>query len=112
MPGLPGSVKMGCRFHPSAHRVPRLSLVKTGSLDRGAAMNLEESLQRLEEQIELLKRKVDGRDDAYHKGFTEGVCMALLMLRSRAPVDRTGKRTQSTAPSSSAAPKRDQLDLF
>jgi hypothetical protein len=75
-------------------------------------MDLEASLQRLEEHIELLKRKADGCDDAYHKGFTKGLCMALLMLQSKVPIAQAGKRTKTTTPSSPAKPKRDQLDLF
>ena len=75
-------------------------------------MDLEESLQRLEECIDLLKRKADDRGDAYHQGFTRGVCMALLMLQSQAPAARTGKRAKSANPSPPAKPKRDQLDLF
>jgi len=75
-------------------------------------MDLEESLQRLEERIDLLKRKADDRGDAYHQGFTRGVCMALLMLQSQSPAARTGKREKSVTPSPPAKPKRDQLDLF
>jgi hypothetical protein len=75
-------------------------------------MDLETSLQRLEELIELLKKKADDCGDAYHQGFTKGVCMALLMLQSKAPVARTGKRAKATTPSPPAKPKRDQLDLF
>jgi hypothetical protein len=75
-------------------------------------MDLEESLQRLEEKIELLQRKADGCDDAFHKGFTRGVCMALLMFQSRVPETRAGKRAKPSPPSPPAKPKRDQLDLF
>ena len=53
-----------------------------------------------------------GCDDAYHKGFTKGLCMALLMLQSKVPIAQAGKRTKTTTPSSPAKPKRDQLDLF
>jgi hypothetical protein len=81
-------------------------------MESGAVMDLEDSLQKLEEQIELLKRKADDRGDAYHQGFTRGVCMALLMLPSQAPVARTGKRAKRATPSPPAKPKRDQLDLF
>jgi hypothetical protein len=75
-------------------------------------MDLEESLQRLEELIELLRRKADGCDDAFHKGFTRGVCMALLMFQSKVPAARSGKRAAPSPPSPPAKPKRDQLDLF
>lgn len=75
-------------------------------------MDLEESLQRLEELIELLRRKADGCDDAFHKGFTRGVCMALLMFQSKVPAARSGKRAATSPPSPPAKPKRDQLDLF
>lgn len=75
-------------------------------------MDLEELLQKLEEHVELLKRKADDCGDAYHKGFTKGVCMALLMLQSKGPVARTGKRAKTATPSPPAKPKRDQLDLF
>jgi hypothetical protein len=81
-------------------------------MESGAVMDLEASLQRLEEGIELLKRKADGCDDAYHKGFTKGVCMALLMLHSKLPVAQTGKRAKKTTSSPPATPKRDQLELF
>lgn len=87
-------------------------MIKTGSMDSGAFMDLEESLQKLEGQIELLKRKADGCGDAYHKGFTKGVCMALLMLQNKVPVARPGKRAKTATPSPPAKPKRDQLDLF
>ena len=75
-------------------------------------MDLEESLQRLEERIDLLKRKADDRGDAYHQGFTRGVCMALLMLQSQAPAARTVKKEKSVTPSPPAKPRRGQLDLF
>jgi hypothetical protein len=112
LPGSPESAKITCRFHPAAQRVPGLSKIKTGSMESGAVMDLEASLQRLEEHIERLKRKADGCDDAYHKGFTKGVCMALLMLQSKVPVARTGKRAKTATPSPPAKPKRDQLELF
>lgn len=112
LPGSAGSGKIGLRFHPAAHRVSRVSVIKTESMDSGAVMDLEASLQRLEEQIELLKRKADGCGDAYHKGFTKGVCMALLMLQSKVPAARTGKRAKTATSSTPAKPKRDQLDLF
>jgi hypothetical protein len=81
-------------------------------MESKAVMDLEASLQKLEEHIELLKRKADGCDDAYHKGFTKGLCIALLMLQSNVPIAQAGKRTKTTTPSSPAKPKRDQLDLF
>jgi hypothetical protein len=81
-------------------------------MESGAAMDIEESLQRLEEKIELLQRKADGCDDAFHKGYTRGVCMALLMFQSKAPETRAGKRAKSSPPLPPATPKRDQLDLF
>jgi hypothetical protein len=112
LPGSPGSANISHRLHPAAHRAARLSMTKPGAMDSRAAMDLEESLQRLEELIELLKKKAAGCDDAYHKGFTKGVCMALLMLQSKTPAARTGKRTKSTTPSSPSKPKRGQLDLF
>ena len=87
-------------------------MIKTGSMESGAAMDLEASLQRLEEHIEHLKRKADCCDDAYHKGLTKGLCMALLMLQPKVPIAKAGKRTKTTTPSSPAKPKRDQLDLF
>ncbi len=75
-------------------------------------MDLEESLQRLEAHIEILRRKAAGCDDAYHRGFTRGVCMALLMFKSKVSEARSAKRAKPSPPSPPAKTKRDQLDLF
>ena len=86
-------------------------------------MSLEESFSRLEAEIDALIAKSRSGDDGFRKGLTQGLLLALLMLRERAgqpeappatePLRRAPKgaspsrppKTNSTSSSSNRPPK-------
>ena len=79
-------------------------------------MSLEESLSRLEAEIDALIARERGGDDGFRKGLTQGLLLALLMLRANAmqvEAALAGERPDRTPKAKkSKPPPKDQLDLF
>jgi hypothetical protein len=81
------------------------------------SMSLEESLNRLEAAIDaLIAGRTRGGGDDYQKGLTQGLLLALLMLRadspqaeSAPPAEQPGRPPKAKKPK---PPPKDQLDLF
>jgi hypothetical protein len=80
-------------------------------------MSLEESLSRLEAEIDaLIASRKRGGDDGFQKGLTQGLLLVLLMLRtdspkveSPPPAEQPGRTPKAKKPK---PPPKDQLDLF
>jgi hypothetical protein len=80
-------------------------------------MSLEESLSRLETEIDaLIACKERSGEDDFQKGLTQGLLLALLMLRanpmrveSSPPAEQPGQTPKAKKPK---PPPRDQLGLF
>ena len=79
-------------------------------------MSLEESLSRLEAEIDALIARERGGDDGFQKGLTQGLLLALLVLRANSmrvesspPAEQPGRTPKAKKPK---PPPRDQLDLF
>ena len=83
-------------------------------------MSLEESLSRLEAEIDALLARARGPEDGFREGLTQGLLFALLMLRDRpggqpeAPPPPERPRRASDPGSTPKKPHKpkDQLDLF
>jgi hypothetical protein len=79
-------------------------------------MSLEESFSRLEAEIDALIAKMRSGGDGFQKGLTQGVLLALLMLRDRAtqpePPIRAEERPRRAPKGKPKPPPKDQLDLF
>ena len=79
------------------------------------SMSLEESLSRLEAEIDALIARERGGDDGFRKGLTQGLLLALLMLRERAAHPETPPAADNPRRPPKGKPKhsaKDQLDLF
>ena len=80
----------------------------TGHPERRGPMNLEEALTRLEKRIDALKTTTD-HDRAFRKGFTKGMCFALLMAQGRNVFDPQDADLQALRKTKT---KRGQIELF
>ena len=82
-------------------------------------MSLVESFTRLEAAIDTLIERTRGTDDGFRKGLSEGLFLALLVLRSRtestesqpAPPD-SARPPRASTPKNKPKRDQDQLDLF
>jgi hypothetical protein len=78
-------------------------------------MSWEESFSRLEAEIDALIAKTRGGGDGFREGLTQGLLLALLMLRGRAPQTETpppAERTRHVPKGKPKPPPKEQLDLF
>jgi hypothetical protein len=78
-------------------------------------MSLEQSFRRLEAEIDALIAKLRGGNDGFRKGLTQGLLLALLMLRDRAgqpEAPPAAERLRRAPKGKPKPPPKDQLDLF
>jgi hypothetical protein len=75
-------------------------------------MRLEESLDRLEIQLDQILEKAEAYDGAFVKGFEKGVVFALLMVQGINVFDPADADLSLLRKAPPRKRKRGQLDLF
>jgi hypothetical protein len=113
-----GSIRISARSHPALvlHAAAVLSYADVHPNPTDDGMSLEDSLSRLEAEIDALVARERGGGDGFQKGLTQGLLLALLVLRADAmqvesppPAERPALTSKAKKPK---PPPKDQLDLF